>query len=262
MMTADWKANPIDMTDLDLSGDGLRQHWEALHLGCPEPFPVDAAVQDAWRHYHLGRFAQAYEKGLAAGRDGAVVAAFALTIQAQYVEQDEKRRSSLFKQAMQLCEDAEEQGLVSANLHYIHAVAMGRYSQSISIIEALAQGFGGRIKEQLQKCLELEPNHAEGHATFGGWHAAISDQAGALMARMLYGATQDGAHEHYEQAISAVPQALLAHSEFARGLEVMYGEKEADIRKHLETALQLPAVDAMLRLDQQQAREHLARLTA
>lgn len=191
-----------------------------------------------------------------------VPAAFAATIYAQYLEQDDKRRASLFKQVMKLCEEAEDAGVVSANLHYIHAVAMGRYSQSISIIEALAQGFGGRMKEQLQKCLKLAPKHPEGHATFAGWHAGISDQAGALMGRMLYGATQDEAHKHYELGVAHAPQAVVPRIEFARGLEVMYGEKEADVRVHLNHALQLTAVDAMQRLDQQAAREHLARLPA
>lgn len=262
MTTADWQACPLDMNDLDLSGDGLRQHWEALHMGCPEPFPQETAVQDAWRHYHLGQFAQAYDTGMAAGGAGVVPALFALTMQAQYVEKDEKRRAGLFKLAMKQCEEAEDNGLVSANLHYIHAVAMGRYSQSISIFEALAQGFGGRIKEQLQKCLELSPKHPEAHATFAGWHAAISDQAGAMMGRMLYGATQDGAHEHYELAVSHGPESLIARTEYARGLEVMYGDKEPDIRKHLEQSLQIKAHDATERLDQQLAREHLARLSA
>lgn len=262
MNTQEWQPCPIDMHDLDLAGEGLQQHWEALHQGCPESFPADPAVQDAWRHYHLGEFAQAYEQGLAAGGVGVVPAAFAATIYAQYIETDDKRRGALFKQVMKLCEEAEDAGLVSANLHYIHAVAMGRYGQSISIIEALAQGFGGRIKEQLQKCLALSPRHPEAHATFAGWHAAISDQAGALMGRMLYGATQDGAHEHYEQAVDYAPQALIPRTEYARGLEVMYGDKEADIRGHLEQAMQLKALDAMERLDQQAAREHLARLTA
>lgn len=262
MTTANWPVCPVDMSDLNLAGDGLRQHWNALHQGCPEAFPDDAAVQNAWRLYHLGQFAQAYEAGMTAGGVGVVPALFALTLQAQYVEKDEKARSLLFKQAMKLCEEAEDSGLLNANLHYIHAVAMGRYSQSISIFEALAQGFGGRIKEQLQKCLELSPKHPEAHATFAGWHAAISDQAGAMMGRMLYGATQDGAHEHYELAVSHGPDAVIARTEYARGLEVMYGDKEPDIRKHLEQALKLKAHDAVERLDLQVAREHLARLPA
>lgn len=260
MSTHEWQSCPIDMSDLDLSGDGLRQHWDTLHQGNLEPFPADPEVQEAWRLYHLGRFAEAFDMGMSAGGAGLVTAAFAATIQAQYLETDEKRKTQLFKQVMKLCEEAEEAGMVSANVHYIHAVAAGRYSQFISMLEALAQGFGGRIKEQVQRCLDLVPQHAEGLVTFASWHAEIADQAGALMARMLYGANQDGANEHYERAVECAPQSVIARIEYAHGLEVMYGNDEPSIRINLIKALQLPAVDAVQRLDQQAAREHLARL--
>jgi hypothetical protein len=261
MVTNDWKACPVDMSDLDLSGDKLREQWAVLHLGNREPFPESEQVQDAWRKYHLGNFALAAEIGLAAGRDGVVPAAFATTIYAQYIEDNEKRKIELFKEAMAMCKGAEEAGLSTPNLHYMYAVAMGRYSQFISMIEALAQGFGGRIKEQVQKCLDLDNEHAEAHATFGGWHAGISDQAGSLMAKMLYGATQDGAHEHYDEAVRLAPDHVVPHVEYARGLDVMYGDSErASIREKLERSLQVKAWDAMQRMDQEAGRKQLAAL--
>lgn len=262
MKTQDWQACPVVMSDLDLSGERLREQWGQLHGGNREPFPDSAALQEAWREYHLGHFAKAVELGLALGGASVVPAAFAATIYAQYVEQDEKRKIVLFKQVIGLCEEAEKGGLATPNLHYIYAVAMGRYSQFISMIEALAQGFGGRIKEQVEKCLALDPQHAEAHVTYGGWHAAITDQAGGLMARMLYGATQDGAHEHYDEAVKLAPDSVVPYIEYARGLEVMYGAAEPGIIEKLGMALQLTAVDAMQRLDQAQARQQLTRATA
>lgn len=260
-MTNEWATCPIDMSDLDLSGDKLLEQWGRLHRGNCEPFPAAPKLQEAWRAYHLGHFGRAVELGMAAGQQGAVPAAFATTIYAQYIEQDDKRKIALFKQAMALCKEAEAGGLSTANLHYIYAVAMGRYSQFISMIEALAQGFGGRIKEQVEKCLALEPNHAEAHATFAGWHAGISDQAGSMMAKMLYGATQDGAHEHYDEAVRLAPDTVVPHVEYARGLEVMYGDAEcSSIIEKLETAMRQTAVDAMQRMDQDAARRQLAAL--
>jgi len=259
MTTSEWLPCPVDMSDLDLSGDKLREHWDRLHRGNLEPFPADEKLQDAWRQYHLGNFGRAADLGLALGGPGAVPAAFATTIYAQYIEQDDKRKIDLFKQAMAICKEAEAGGLSTPNLHYMHAVSMGRYSQFISMIEALAQGFGGRIKEQVQKCLELEPKHAEAHATFAGWHAGISDQAGALMGKMLYGATQDGAHEHYDEAVRLAPDTVVPHIEYARGLEIMYGDTErASMIEKLEKAMQLSAADAMQRMDQEAARKQLA----
>jgi hypothetical protein len=261
MTTNDWLPCPIDMSDLDLAGDKLREQWDRLHRGNLEPFPENETVQDAWRQYHLGNFARAAAIGSGLGGPGAVPAAFATTIYAQYIEQDDKRKIELFKQAMAVCKEAEAGGLSTPNLHYMHAVAMGRYSQFISMIEALAQGFGGRIKEQVEKCLELEPKHAEAHATFAGWHAGISDQAGSLMARMLYGATQDGAHEHYDEAVRLAPEHVVPWIEYARGLEVMYGSEErASMIEKLEKAMQLTAGDAMQRMDQAAAGKKLAAL--
>jgi hypothetical protein len=259
MTTNDWLPCPVDMSDLDLSGNKLRENWDRLHRGNLEPFPADERLQDAWRQYHLGNFARAADIGRELGGEGAVPAAFATTIYAQYIEQNDKRKIELFKQAMAICKEAEAGGLSTPNLHYMYAVSMGRYSQFISMIEALAQGFGGRIKDQVEKCLAMEPKHAEAHATFAGWHAGISDQAGALMGKMLYGATQDGAHEHYDEAVRLAPETVVPYIEYARGLEVMYGDGErASMIEKLEKAMQLTAADAMQRMDQEAARKQLA----
>jgi hypothetical protein len=45
------------------AGAALKKHWERLHCGDCEPFPEDAAVQEAWRLYHNGEFSNACEAG-------------------------------------------------------------------------------------------------------------------------------------------------------------------------------------------------------
>ena len=75
-------------------------------------------MQDAGRQYHLGNFARAVDLGLGMGGPGAVPAAFATTIYAQYIEQDDKRKIELFKRAMAICKEAEAGGLSTPNLHY------------------------------------------------------------------------------------------------------------------------------------------------
>ena len=260
-MARPWRSTPVDMSDLDLEGDQLQARWSEMHKGNLEPFPADAQLQQAWRLYHLGRFAEAADLGEALGGPGLVPAAFATTIYTVYVESDEKRKPELFETAAQLCAQAIEAGVDTANAHYMHAVSMGRYSQFISMIEALAKGYGGRIKDAVERCLERSPNHAEGHLTLAGWHAAITDQAGGLMARMLYGATEDGADEHYAEAIRLVPDSPVVHLEHARGLEVMHGmSQRAAIVAALERALDCKPVDAMQRLDVALGRADLARL--
>lgn len=258
-MNEQWATSPVDVSDLDLAGDGLREHWDRMHAGNREPYPENEQLREAWRRYHLGDFAGAVDAGRALGGAGIVPAAFAATIYAQYVEQDEKRKPQIFQQVMDWCEQAESDGLSTPNLHYMYAVTMGRYSQFISMIEALAQGFGGRIKEQAEKCLALDDQHAEGHVTFGGWNAEISDQAGTMMAKMLYGATREGAIEHYDIALQLAPDSPVPYIEYARGLDTMYGDtRKEQIIALLEKAMEKHAADAMQRLDQATAARQLA----
>ena len=53
----------------------LKKHWDRLHRGDREPFPKEAAVQSAWRHFHAGEFEQAVEAGKSAGGAGINAAA-------------------------------------------------------------------------------------------------------------------------------------------------------------------------------------------
>lgn len=260
-MTRQWTHTPIDMSYLNLTGEGLKTHWDGLHAGNLEPYPEDEDLQQAWRLYHLGQFAAASDLGSEIGGAGLVPAAFATTIYAQYLESDARRKPELFNEAAALCCQAVDSGVDSANLHYMHAVCMGRYSQFISMIEALAQGYGGKIKGAVERCLELAPNHAEAHITFGGWHAGITDQAGGMMARMLYGATQEGAHEQYDEAVRLSPSSPVVHLEYARGMEVMYGksEKARIVAQYLQ-AFDLKPADSMQHLDIAAGRRELAKL--
>ena len=50
-----------------------------------------------------------------------------------------------------------------ANAHYMLALALGRNSQRISILKALADGIATRVRTHLEATLKLEPRHAEAH---------------------------------------------------------------------------------------------------
>lgn len=250
-MTNNWKA--YSGKAFDYSGDKLQQHWSQLHEGNLEPWPEDAAVQDAWRAYHEGRFADAVALGEKVGGAGWVVTAFAATIYAQYLA-GENEKESLFKQAIELAEKAIECNADSANAHYMYAVAVGRYSQFVNIIEALAQGIATKIKEAILKCLELQPEHVEGLVTFAGWNAEIVDKAGAMMAGLTYGAKKQQALDLFEKAIARQVQSPIAAIEMAYALLLMYGDLERDTAAELlNTATDLEPADAMQALDIEKA---------
>ena len=56
-----WKKFPYADKAFNYAGAALKKNWERLHRGDCEPFPADTAAQDAWRAYHAGEFAKAFE---------------------------------------------------------------------------------------------------------------------------------------------------------------------------------------------------------
>ena len=52
----------------------LKKQWARLHAGDTETLPKDAAVLQAWVHFHNGDFQKASETGLAAGGAGITAA--------------------------------------------------------------------------------------------------------------------------------------------------------------------------------------------
>jgi tetratricopeptide (TPR) repeat protein len=149
-------------------------------------------------------------------------------------------------------------GPKNPNAHYLYAYAAGRYSQSISILKALKEGYGGKIKSALETAIKLDAKLADAHTAMGAYHAEIIDKVGALMGKLTYGANKEAAVEYYEKAIKLNPASPIAHIEYANGLLMLFGDKEEDKAVKLyEKATKLKAKDAMDVLDIAMANEEL-----
>ena len=245
-----WKKFPNPEKAFAYAGAALRKNWERLHRGDCEPFPGDSKVQDAWRSYHAGDFGKAVELGLACGMAGYAVANKAAAIYANYLEIDAARKLELLLAAAQRCEEQQKVMPECANAWYLHAYALGRYSQGISVAKALAQGLGGKIRHSLTRALELDPRHADAHIALGTYHAEVIDKVGALVGGLTYGAKKTSGVEHFESALELNPDSAIARIEFANGLVMMFGGsrmKDAE-RLYQEAAVCTP-MDAMERLD-------------
>ena len=88
------------------------------------------------------------------------------------------------------------------NAWYWQAYALGRYSQGISVAKALAQGLGSKVKEALQKTIQLQPRHADAHVALGSFHAEVIDKVGSLIGSMTYGARKETGLKMFEQALT------------------------------------------------------------
>jgi len=237
----------------------LKKHWPRLHKGDCEPFPKDAAVVDAWRHYHAGDFQQAVEAGTAAGDAGVNAAVKAQVVYANYLEKGAAAKLALFEEAADWADARRGDAAKDANAHYLYAFALGRYSQGISVAKALAQGFGGKIKDALTTAHKLEPKHAEAWTAFGAYQAEVIAKVGGIVAGMTYGAKKESAQECYQKALKLFPESPIAHIEYANGLMLLFGKSKIDEATTLyEKAAALKPADAMERLDVEHARSELA----
>jgi len=258
MAKAGWKRFPHDAKAYTYAGDALKKHWARLHKGDCEPFPKDAAAQDAWRAYHAGDFERALSLGLEAGGSAMNAGNKAACIHATYLETAEAKRVKLFQEAADRSQAEQKAHPKSANAWYLEAMALGRYAQHSSITKALAQGIGTRVKAALTKTLELEPKHADAHVAFGTYHAEIIDKVGAVVGGLTYGAKKEAAVEHFERALALNPDSAITRIEYANALVMMFGKarmKEAE--KLYADAAACEPKDAMERLDVENARENL-----
>ncbi len=237
---------------------GLKKNWPRLHRGDCEPLPKEAAALDAWRHFHAGEFAAAVTAGRKAGGAAVNAAVKAQMIYANYLESAEKAKLGLLEEAAGWADARRREAPKDANAHYLYAYTLGRYSQGISIPKALAQGFGGKIKDALTTALRLEPKHADAHTAYGSYQAEIIDKMGALIAGMTYGAKKDSALEHFQKALKLNPDSAIARVEYANGLIQLFGKaRMADAERLYREAAAFKPADAMERLDVELARSEL-----
>src|SRR6185295_18850512 len=111
------------------------------------------------------------------------------------------------------------------NAWYWHAYALGRYSQGISVAKALAQGLGSKVKEALERTIELQPRHGDAHMALGAFHAEVIDKVGTLIGGMTYGAKKDVGLKMFQQALALHPGSPIALIEYANGLVMLEGER-------------------------------------
>ncbi len=257
-MTKKWTKFPHADKAYAYDAAGLKKHWARLHRGDCEPLPKDAGVLEAWRHFHAGDFAQAVEAGRAAGGAGINAAVKAQTVYAHYLEKSDKAKLALFEEAAEWADERRGKAAKDANAHYLYAFALGRYGQGISVAKALAQGFGGKIKDALLTALKLDAKHADAYIAYGSYQAEVINKVGGLVAGMTYGAKKDSAIEHFQKAIKLNPESAIARIEYANGLILLFGKGRIDDATALyEEAAATKPMDAMERLDVELAKAEL-----
>jgi len=249
---------PYDPKPYEFAGEALRRHWKRLHAGDREPFPEDEPLQQAWRAFHRGDFADAIARGAKLGALGASPANKAAAVAATYLEEDDRRALRLLADAVKRADQATRERPDDPNAWYLQAFVLGRYAQRVSIVKALAEGVGGKVSHALERAVELEPEHADAQIALGLYHAEIIDKVGVLAGRLTYGADAAKSVRHFERALELNPHSAIARMEYANALLMLHGDrqKKQAVEFYRQAAACEP-VDAMERLDVEQAKAEL-----
>jgi len=251
---AKWTAFPYADEAYAYTPATLKKHWARLHRGDCEPLPTDDRAVAAWLAFHAGEFERAVELGLKAGDGGINAANKAQAIHANYLEKSAAKKLKLLEEVAARAEALQGKAPKNANAYYLHAYALGRYSQGISIVKALSQGLGGKVRASLEQAVKLAPAHADAHIALGAYHAEIIDKVGAMVGGLTYGAKKDAALQHFQKALKLNPESAIARIEYANGLAMLFGEQRlAEAEKLYRQAARCKPADAMERLDVEQA---------
>lgn len=257
-MARKWIRFPHPAKAYSYDAAGLKKQWARLHRGDCEPMPKAPSVLDAWRHYHAGEFAEAVAAGRKAGGAGINAAVKAQMIYANYLEQGDQPKLALLEEASAWADERRREAPKDANGHYFYAYTLGKYSQGTSIVKALSQGIGGKIKDALLTAIKLEPRHADSHIAYATYQAEVINKVGGLVAGMTYGAKKDSAIDYYQKALKLNPDSAIARVEYANGLLLLFGNSRLAEAEQLyrDASACIPA-DAMERLDVDLARAEL-----
>jgi tetratricopeptide (TPR) repeat protein len=254
---APWKPFP-HAGEYAFSVASVRQRWVRLHAGDAEPLPGNDDVLMAWALFHSGEFQRAFETGLRAGVEGVTVANKAACIYANYLESREKDRLVLFLESAERARELAIQQPANPNAWFWQAYALGRYSQGISVARALAQGLGKRVKEALERTIELQPQHADAHIALGTFHAEVIDKVGSLIGGMTYGARKETGLKMFADALALNPESAMAKLEYARGMVMLEGQPDhPEATRLYQQAAAITPMDAKERLDRDLARAEL-----
>lgn len=219
------------------------------------------SIEEARAAYAEGRFVEAAELARALGTsEGYTLAADSLAIHGYYMA-PEGEKESLFKRAEEFARKALRLDAASPEAHLQLAHAMGRQAQTGGALKALKEGYATKVRDAIEEALRLAPDSASAHVSLGAWHAGAVG-AGGFFAGLLYGASAEDAHVHFERALELAPRDKVALFEYALGLlSLDADENRAKARDLLERAIRLRPKDAFERLIHRKAVEQLTAIS-
>jgi tetratricopeptide (TPR) repeat protein len=220
-----------------------------------------AFAETPFQLYEGGRYVEAEKAALAEGD----AAGYALAARADLAAEMMRAEpcSPCLQRAQNLAQHAIDLDprLPEGRIEFV--VALGYQARLMGALEAHFKGFAEKAKDNIEAAIAADPQNAWAWAALGGWNIEIAHDAGATLARWLYGASLKTGFEDFSRAFSSAPDNLVIRYQYSLSLAACHEEAYRDaILDALSRAVAATPHGTYEAYAQRRARELLAALKA
>ncbi|HEY3776923.1 MAG TPA: hypothetical protein VGL35_02575 [Rhizomicrobium sp.] len=220
-----------------------------------------ARAQTPFQLYEDGKFVEAEKAALAEGDAPGYALAARADLAAEMMRPEPcspclVHAESLARHAIDM-----DPKLAEGRIEYV--VALGYEARLMGELAAHFKGFAEKAKNNIDAVITDDPNNAWGWAALGGWNIEIAHDAGATLARWLYGASLKRGMDDFARAFAAAPDSLVIRFQYALSLAACHDPAyRAEIADSLARAVRDTPRGAYEAYAQKCAKELLAALGA
>ena len=156
--------------------------------------------------------------------DSKIFQARAISVYAHFFLKNEVANNK-YLEAYEIIKKISLKEIQNADVYLEAAHALGRYGQNIGIMSAITEGIADKVKTYLDEALKIDSSHTLANLSKGLWHAEIINQSGKTLARVLYGANQKKARNHFHKAYKSGKKEISILYELSYGYYLL-GEDE------------------------------------
>jgi hypothetical protein len=166
--------------------------------------------------YEDGKYAEAEKAALAIGDAGGYALAARADLAAETMRAEPC--SPCLRHAQNLAQHAIDLDprLPEGRIEFV--VALGYQARLMGALEAHFKGFAQKAKDNIDAAIAADPRNAWAWAALGGWNVEIAHDAGATLARWLYGASLKTGLDDFSRAFEAAPDNLVIRYQYALSL--------------------------------------------
>ena len=163
--------------------------------------------------YVAGKFQQAIAAGVAENK----AAGFAIAARAELAEEMLRAQPCLdcLKRAENYARQAIAADGKNTDGHIYLAATRGYEARIVGVVTAKMDGYAEEARRHLDTALATDPDNAWALAALGGWNIEIVRNGGAMLGKIMYGASVDAGLADFAKAFKVQPGNLALRYQYA-----------------------------------------------